>query len=649
MGIDFHDDWKWIVSGFKGHKIVVPAAEEWLQKHISDGWNDFEIAHVAKLIRSEKCKQLLIVRLKEGKSTPQWIISTLVEIWGSNDPEIRGSVMPLLVDENRVGAFADFLPDFFEKNDCLERLISLLEKVKGFEVHHVLEGIEKLGGATDGKLLAVIEKRMSNDWDGLFWYGAKSYLLKYCSENTLVRNRALKELTEPEPSIGAIVKAYSRDSEFQQLFNALIQTLDDDLRLTLVQSVRKFMLRDDSFARRILNNYSREYDGETRTAAAIGYYTSVQKLSDSRDADVARLLSELHETGPGYQEKSQAAIAGLLVLGEIQKLVEALTKDGKKGLTISVNVREGNNWELIQLIIDKWDLLVSFSGGAIWSVFRNWDVLIWRLAQARKRRLALTIPDSIISEYEHQASFDVDVFKALSVLRDNQQSFKDYCITLISKLRRNPNQTSVNWGHNEVPVWFEAARYLAVHYGGEKALGLLLEEIATNSHEPSPAIIALCIGWPNSSFLETIWISRTSEKLNDDPGTAWIVSIKSSPTQFADYVLALPETLFSSSGGSFWKFPTETVRAVRHRLTTDIEAQQIIIKKSQESFDNNVIALACRLFEMIAADKRTLHGWASNRVEAFNKQGKFQPLGFDIMYGRVRPIEFCLLEACLTS
>jgi len=643
---DHSAGWKWILAGFKGHRAIVAAAEEWLEKHALASWDESSIAQVAMLAGTEKAKQSLIARLKAGKLLPQWVVSTLIKLGTANDPEIRQAVLSFIADDKRAGTVANFLPDFLDKDDSGRRLLSLLGVVRGFEIGHVLTGLDRVTLLKDPRTVAIIERRLRDDPDGHFWWNAKTHLLEFFPKNVLVRERALKELDDAEPPLYAIAGAYSQDPQVRPLLDALIQPLHQDLRLTLVQALRSFVLRENSFARDLLRSYSREWSGEVRTSAAVGCYTAIQKLRSSHDTDVAFLLTELGKTGPGYDERRQAAVGGLLILGEAQKLMEALVCEGEKGLGVRTAIEGGHNWELVRMIIESWEVLTGISGEAIWKTFPEWDVFISQLAQAGKRQLALAIPARLVAEVERQASIDVGAFRALSVLREGQQSFQEFCFGLFSKQRHDAQRTHISWGYNEVGVWFEAARYLASHYSGDAELGAQLEDIAQHSHEPSGPIAALCRGWPNSSVIERIWKSRADRKLNAEPVTAWVVSTKSTSKQFADYVVALPEALLCET---WWRFPRETMRAVRRRLTADVEAQRIIIESAQASMDTDVIASVSGLLGTNARDRRLLREWARGQLKVLQKPGTIQPMGYDMLSGQVRPVEFCLLEACLTS
>lgn len=372
----------------------------------------------------------------------------------------------------------------------------------------------------------------------------------------------------------------------------------------------------------------------------------MKQITGQHESQAAELLNELNATGPGYDERRQAAVAGLLVLGQEQTLMDALVGEREKGLGVRTYVTDGRNGALVHLIVDAWETLARISGEVVWKTFRGWDVFVWQLTQLGKRQLALTLPANLVTEAERQAHLDVDVFRALSVLRQCQQSFRELCLSLFSKLRNDQGRTQIGWGDNEVSVGFEAARYLAEHYAGEAELGSRLDDIAQYSHEPSGPIVILCRGWQASPVIQEIWNSSSNQKLNAVPATAWIVSVKATPEQFADYVLSLPEALLRET---WWRFPRETMRAVRHRLTTDLEAQRIILASAKTSLGHAIVASISRLLGTVTRDRRALREWARGHLQGVRVPGRVQPMGYDMVSGRVRPVEFCSLEACLTS
>ncbi|MGH7990389.1 MAG: NACHT domain-containing protein [Limisphaerales bacterium] len=51
----------------------------------------------------------------------------------------------------------------------------------------------------------------------------------------------------------------------------------------------------------------------------------------------------------------------------------------------------------------------------------------------------------------------------------------------------------------------------------------------------------------------------------------------------------------------------------------------------------------------VVRNRETLRKWARTQIDASRAHGKLRPMGFDMLSGAVRPVELCILDACLTS
>ena len=274
--------------------------------------------------------------------------------------------------------------------------------------------------------------------------------------------------------------------------------------------------------------------------------------------------------------------------------------------------------------------------------------MVPQLVSAGKRTIVAQIPQAIIAEWQRQAYTDVDCFTALAAVQEGKPDFKDFCVGLFEKMRTDPQPGGyVSWGYTEVEVWFEVARYLARHHSGDAALGMALEDLARHSRESSGPIVALCRGWPASVLLTEMWATRAPGRpLNAQPATAWLVHAKANVDEFLHYLQDLP-TAFRSD--LCWRFPRETIRAVRRRLTNDSEAQQAILEFFESSTDLDILSTVAHLCGLTLRDRKALRSWAQGHLKGIRKQGHFQPMGYDVLFGEGRPVEFSMLEACLTS
>jgi hypothetical protein len=187
---------------------------------------------------------------------------------------------------------------------------------------------------------------------------------------------------------------------------------------------------------------------------------------------------------------------------------------------------------------------------------------------------------------------------------------------------------------------------LAVNYAGDGEVAEKLEDIAKNSHDPTGPMIALCRAWPSSPVINKIWIERTGVPKSAQPATAWLVSVKADLPEFFEYLKNLPSRIPNEL---WWRFPRETVRAVRNRLVSDPEAQNGLLNYFATTRDADVLASIARLSGSVVQDRKALRKWASGHLKAVKGTAALKTTGFDLFSGTPRPVEFCLLEACLTT
>lgn len=643
--LDFPRRQNQLLSGFAGHPIVVPAAIEWLEKHGRARHDPVALAHVAMLARTPESRALLIEDLKLGNSLPQWPIQALLDLIGPQDTELRETVFALFDDQSRSASVANFLPRFItDRNECRQRLLRMLTPACPFYVSNILDGLKELDDVYNPATVAILEERLRNDADRRFWSATSNHLLEALPHNPLVRAAAAAEFSGSAHTLSALAKAYAADAEFRPQLEVLLEPLHEDLRLVLVNELRRFALREDSFARDLLAKYTREWDTETRTAAADAYYDALGRLGLETEEHIAQLRSELTETPDISSTCRQAAVAGLIALRRPRELLESALEGNDAHRRLSLHAHFGENWELIRVLVEQWESLAEACGEDVWKIFREWDVLVWHLAQAGKRAAALTVPADIAQGARQHTQQDEEGFRALAVLEAGQPSFRELCLGLLGRFRKTGASQGVSWGHNESMVLFQVAHYLADHHAGESEVGAQLEELAQDSFEPTWVLIALCRGWPHSTVLDKIWGQRARSSL-PDTASAWLVSIKADATQFSEYVLALPKALKSDG---WWHYPMETLRPVRKRLAADLASQRLVARGLESVSDLDVIASVAQLLGMTLQDRAELHDWASRSIAAHLGNSALLSLGYDMLSGRIRPVKLCILDGLLT-
>ena len=648
LSLDHHSQWDVLLKNFKAHPKIIPAAEAWLDKHGLTGHSDPDIARTAALVGTEKCKEILLKRLEAQTHFPQWTVSMLIELRGAKDPSLRAAFQKFIADQKRLGSVANFLPTFIDDKDaCKQMLLKLLKEENGFDCVHALNGLTEMGLELSAEVIDVIELRLRDDPKRRFWWTAKGALIQLYPKNHLVKEAARADLESADPPLYVLASAYATDETIRPCLDRMLERLHDELRLLLVQSLGSFSFGEHIFTRQLLAMYSSEWNPEVRTAAAYSYYSHIQKVEPNRQPFIAKLTEELNAVGHGFEESRQAAAAGLLALEETGAILELVLSSRGKAIPLTTHAASGQNWAFIRALITSWDKITTAMGENLWSIVREWDLLVWQLSRLDRRDATTAIPQKLVEEARKQAHIDVDAFRALSVIQAKSPEFKDVCLGLFEKMRhKEGGAPSVSWGYNEVKVWFEAAKYLAENYAGDPNVAAKLEDIAKNSVDPAGPIIALCRGWPSSPVVNDIWTTIRGKPINSQPASAWLVSVKAEQVEFFEYLKNLPRQITEEL---WWGFPQETIRAVRHRLTGDKAAQVGLLTYIQPDATSDVLASMARLSGAVVQDRKVLRAWATKHLNAIRTADEFQSMGFDMFSGLPRPVEFCLLEACLTN
>ena len=432
--LDFDEISEDLQIGFAGRPVVACAAEEWLEKYGRTLHSGRDIALVAMLGRSAKCKAFLIERLTEGQHFPIWPIRALIQIAGADDAEVSSAVAPYLADPKQVWLLGSILPDLIPDRDiCRKRLLDVFEDVTGSGIGQVLRGLMRLNSLADPDTLNVLDRRLGADADRNFWWHAKDALIQNLFQHPAIRRAAALELDDDDASVFG-------------------EPLHEELRLEIVRSLRKFALRlDDPFPRSVLGHYRREWHGQTRAAAADAYYSAVRKLSGELQSLLDDLSRELLTTG-GLTERCQSAVVGLLALGRPDIICEARTAGGRQRLKISLQADATVNWELVVVLVREWENVLRTCGDQAWKIFGGWDVIVSELARSGRRSLALLAPKDLEEGVRTRVEQDLDGFRALTVLQRNTDTLRELCLQLFSRFRRDPNRPSISWGYQELEV-----------------------------------------------------------------------------------------------------------------------------------------------------------------------------------------------------
>jgi len=642
---DRSEGWADLHAGFNGHPIVAAAAEDLVKKYSEDRYREMEVAQLASLCGPKRGKEILLEFLQKLTGRPIWTLSTLVEIAGPHDGEVIAAARPYIEDDTKATWIAGLLPDLIiDQAACRDRLLHLLAIAKDFGINHVLRGLARVGTIGDTDTVSVIDRRLTTDSDGRFWANA---LLEHLPQHPPVRAAALQMFDYDEPPISSLANAYASDEEIRGRLEEMLDILHEDLRREIVRGLAVFTLRrNDRYARDLLGQYRLEWHGETRVAACATYHSALRKLGEPLEVRVAELTGEFKRFGHSYTERTQAALAGLLALGLHEQIRETLTEESNRS-TLSLYSSTQINWDLVQALVQEWEGLLRTCGENVWELFGSWDVIVYQLERTGKRDLALQVPKPLETKLISHIEQDLDGFRALTVIQRDTDALKDLCLSLFARFcRPEGSPQSIGWGYNEIEVIVAAAHYLADHHGGDSEVERRLKDILKTAVENTGPIIALCRGWPAGSAVRSMWSACNGQPLNAMPATAWLVATHATAQEFACYMSDIVKSLRERN--DWFRFPGETLRALRHRLSRDVAAQKLVLKllKEIENLDNQCGTI--RLMSTSGVQREAMTGWVNEKIAALRIHQQLATFTFDINRNFARPMELSLLDALLT-
>jgi hypothetical protein len=168
-----------LLAGFTKHPLLVPAAEAWLEKNAVKHHSPLDVAVIAQLGGTPKCRQALLDRLRRGEGGPAWIISTLLEMCGPDDPEVQAVLADYIRDERRLAEAVRWLPHLVpEPKEFGVVLRNILRDAHVFNSCSALEILVDREGRNAPDLWTLVETRLANDKHGHYWRLAHRTLLK---------------------------------------------------------------------------------------------------------------------------------------------------------------------------------------------------------------------------------------------------------------------------------------------------------------------------------------------------------------------------------------------------------------------------------------------------------------------------------------
>ena len=510
---DVHED---LLAGFTKHPLLISAAEAWFEKNASPH-DPMEVAVIAKLGGTQKCRQALLDWLRRGEIWPNWIISTLLEMSGPDDSEVRSVLTDYVHDERRRSEAVRWLPNVIQDQKELgAALRNVVRDAHVFNSCSAMAVLVEREGRDAPDLWPLVEARLTADNQGHYWRLGHHTLLRIWPENPLVQRLAKSTIYSEDMSLSALLEAYESDPEIRPMLDRTMQVLHEDLRLELVRAVEPLARRGVPSAVAIVGEFRDEPNGEARTLAARAYARACLRAERPAQELTAVLSSDLMAFLIGREPRQQAAVAALLELGRAD-LVAKQREDGRP-FELSTYANSRHNWEFIAAVVDHWEALAA-AVPDIWPRFRHSPVIVTELAKAGKGKYALDQTSVFEDGVRTGKQLELEQVQALIALHGRSTLLRDLFLARLQHFLPGGQQSMMMV---ERAAYNAMASYVADHFQGDVAAGQVMLSVATSGLILDVGLVALCRGWPDSAPIASATADLAELIEADEPVTAWL-------------------------------------------------------------------------------------------------------------------------------
>ena len=635
-GLGLHANWGRLVEAFGGHQILSPAVDAWLERKVEQKENEahqlFWDLELCLISRSEHAKGYLLNANEETGVITRDQARWLLQGWGMQDEEAAAALIRL-AESDSARYIAHMLPDILgDEQRCRQRLLEILNEVSGLRVRDALMGLVKLGVSdSDEEVVEAAVGKYISEAPSSVAFSETGDIITHFPNHPKVREFALYQLRNRGYGLYSVAEVYSSDQEIRRGVLKISSPLPANLRSIVVNRLARLAPEND-FAHGMLSNYDEDTDPNVKTAAAIGYVTSVNRRDGVSSDLLEQLTADLHAVGPDYAERRQAAFSALLELDRLDIVNTAWPE--KEMWNIAFTMLSKTNLCLAAHLTRYWSRLsetfgVSFREQVDWMAD---DFLIEMAAHTTNPDLL----DKIIDERGggNQERPTVPSLQIRARRWRGTQRLRDLCLALVQDFR--------------VSAWVEtapgivAAEILAEQFASDTETFTTLESLVTQGNTSSALVIALATGWPDSQAWEQL-----QQQLGQQDEARLLI-----PAQFhllaarvpSDEFMAKVSIAMAKLRGDIWEFLPSCSRAVTARFTRDKKVRELAFSRLEtQPTSTEKMNFPSFLLETNEQPER-LRNWMRSEIKRQSEGTHLAEVALDLSTGMVRSVSHALLE-----
>ena len=623
--LGLRSDWGHLVEAFAGHQNLGLVIDDWIEQRMEQKndklfW-DFELCLIS---RSARAKGYLLKADDETGVITEYQARWLLQGWGMQDEEAAAALTRLA--NSAVAKYAaNLLPDIIQyKELCRWRLLEMFREESEFIARRALIGIIKLGtNELDEEVVeAAMRKYTGQVPSGAAFWGI-SDLIEHFPNHPKVREVALFQLHNREGALNTVAKTYSSNDDIHCELLKLGSPLPAYLRLIIVDRLVR-LAPEDNFAHSLLSNYDEDIDVNVKTAAAIGYATSVKR----RDNVPSELLDKLNEgllvIGPDYQERRQATFSALLELDRLDIVKNVWLGDEMEDIGSGGVLK--TNLRLAAHLIRRWNRVSKAFGESFWERV-GWlpDEFLTEMAAHT------TDPDllDIIIDRPKRNAQETPTMSSLQLCARHwrgTQHLRELCITLVSD-------------SGDADLGIASAEILAEQFDNDTKTFDTLESLVVQGNISNALVIALSAGWPDSQPRKKLTEQVEMSKLLL-PAGFYLLAASAPPDKFVTEV----GTKMANLRGAIWEFLPSCSRAVAARFARDEQARELAFSRL-ETQPTSFEKMNFPSFLLETYDQRErLRAWIQSEIKHQSKGDHLAEVALDLSTGTVRSVGHVLME-----
>jgi hypothetical protein len=635
--------WKLLAENFRDQELIVRRLDAYLPK--AGSYRLWEVAQGSLLGRTPTAKAVLLSRL--GTHPRHQFVEALLDGWGMMDPEVSGALQRIVYGEpESYGDLSELLPRILgDRTVAQERVMSLYRdsELDG-RARCILMGLGDPEQPEDEEVsAAIVIGYARRQQSGKYGFDKLRELFALYPSDPRVREIATQEVMRRNGDYAAVAYAFGQDDTIRAMLIELACPLPAPLRALIARRLREGA-GDSEFAFSLLSAYHEEIDDEAMTEGSISYHTLLLESGNEIGAALGKLSQDIVSYGPDYEQRRQAALAGLIVFGRlevIESVREPAERLEEKRCSVSVLGRFRPNLPLQELLLRNWPYIRRTLGDERWTHLTSgyshmelpklWDsycLLAYDYPEAREEALDFLAREHVASSR---------VLRFIARAKPRSDLLLDHCLHVL----RESSQM-----HFDFDVADTAAELLGEHFGGD---GDVLQRLIADRKLPreegdlfdSNLIVALCEGWRDDAMLAQVFTTAVKLQPPMSDRTHFQLVCACSDSSFVHTSL-LDMIRFAEIDASFRGLPL--ARPIIRRLQEDCELADMLTAHVTSGPRASEKASIPRILAVARGVPDELRKWCARELADQLEGARFPQVGFDLVSRELRPVAHSLLD-----